>query len=149
MVTRDFKPAEVFTYTEQRLRCPDCGGGDWAVGHILDEEYSSFGPWYCSDCLQGWSGRNVDGVISLARAEKQVRQTVLLEIRPTEEPIRFRVSVPRVRFHKDQQEHEDGIRYYYEEHTCPTNWFGLVDQISVGEDTDPHGFVEVVSIEDG
>lgn len=44
------------------------------------------------------------------------------------------------------QRNEDIVeenKYFYTEHTCPTNWLG-VEVIMDGEDTDPHGIFEHV-----
>jgi hypothetical protein len=43
---------------------------------------------------------------------------------------------------------DDNIRYFYNEHTCPTNWIGDVELISDDGDVDPHGFMKVVRIVD-
>lgn len=47
---------------------------------------------------------------------------------------------------EDYVEHQ---RYYYNEHTCPTNWFRNVEEIIFQKDKDPHGVFEFVSVEPG
>lgn len=46
----------------------------------------------------------------------------------------------------DDEPHE---RYFYDEHTCPTNWIRYVVEIMIGGDSDPHGLARFVAVEDG
>jgi hypothetical protein len=47
------------------------------------------------------------------------------------------------------EEYESNERYFYNEHTCPTNWVHEIEEIEFQGDTDPHGVFEFVSVEDG
>jgi hypothetical protein len=75
-------------------------------------------------------------------------------------------TVPRIRLtlnawkyrhcQKDSlEEYAEHQRYHYNEHTCPTNYLGQVEEIAVeylnrgGWDTDPHGIFKFVSTTDG
>lgn len=48
-----------------------------------------------------------------------------------------------------KEDFESHMQYFYDEHTCPTNWTSEIEEISVGADHDPHGIFEFVSAEDG
>lgn len=39
----------------------------------------------------------------------------------------------------------ENFRYYYEEHSCPTNWFHDIVAVIEGGDADPHGFLKFVA----
>lgn len=43
-----------------------------------------------------------------------------------------------------QDDYENGQRYFYEEHSCPTNWLGDCVAVIEAGDSDPHGFLTFV-----
>lgn len=91
----------------------------------------------------------------LAEARRQLRLldgetrgepiTVLLRLPPQDRPVYFAVSSRRYEPTYDDAHH----RYFYEEHTCPTNWLRDVFAIQAGSDSDPHGLFEFVAARDG
>ena len=58
--------------------------------------------------------------------------------------MRFKVRGSRFQKRPD----EDTRRYFYEEHTCPTNWLRDVEEVSIGDNTDPHGLWKFVAVYD-
>ncbi len=78
------------------------------------------------------------------------RRRVVLTIQPTPHPIRFVLVAPRFEHHDDAavDVHHGHAAYHYEEHTCPSNWLSDIVRIEVGDDTDPHGFVELTELLD-
>ena len=48
-----------------------------------------------------------------------------------------------------QEEYESNEKYFYDEHTCPTNWTSQIAEIIFEGDHDPHGVFQFVSVEDG
>jgi hypothetical protein len=51
---------------------------------------------------------------------------------------------------KDSKEkYVEHQRYFYDEHTCPTNYLSQVEMISFEGSNDPHGVFEFVSVVDG
>ena len=42
------------------------------------------------------------------------------------------------------EEYQEHLRFFYEEHSCPTNWIGHCVAVIKNGDTDPHGFLEYV-----
>ncbi len=76
-----------------------------------------------------------------------LRRRVVLTIRPTTETIRLILVAPRYDHHgEDSPEETEHERYFYEEHTCPSNWLRDIVRVEVGEDHDPHGFVELTEV---
>lgn len=71
--------------------------------------------------------------------------TVLLRMPPQSGPVYLMLAARRYDAKYDDEHH----RYFYEEYTCPTNWFGDVCAIMVGKDSDPHGLFEYVGERDG
>jgi len=67
---------------------------------------------------------------------------VLLKVDPTDHPIYF---VVEHRVYPSIDAPGFNFQYFYEEHTCPTNWTKNIVGIIAQGDEDPHGFVEFVS----
>lgn len=132
------------------FKCP-CGEDAFRFDHLREnwkstgkKPYSGWGPWYCEHCGTGWGGEvQFDPAeVKVRKIAEKRRQWVVLEVVPTEEPIRFQVL-------SEEYDHGEGytdrnLEYFYNEHTCPTNWIRDVKKIIVGSDTDPHGFARVV-----
>ena len=76
----------------------------------------------------------------MATEGKRVR--VVLEIKPTDKPIRFVLDARS--YARPGDDVTEAATYLYEEHTCPSNWFDEIVRIEVGDDKDPHGFVQLV-----
>ena len=66
----------------------------------------------------------------------------LLALEPHDRLIYFVVA--GMRYHERPGDDVDSSRYFYEEHSCPTNWISKTVMISVDGDTDPHGFLTFV-----
>lgn len=142
--------------TRRYVTCPNGCEHEFIVEHILSERIASAGPWYCDECGQGWAvGYREDS----AHFEKWTRQHpvgdgtddgikrtqfVLLEIPPQQESIWLRVRGMRFTPKQDL----DADMYFYEEHTCPTNWLGDVEEVWLGEMPDPHGLARVAAVSD-
>ena len=67
------------------------------------------------------------------------RSFVILEIPAHSKPIRLLLDYEYT--FKDKE----GYRYFFEEHTCPTNWTKSIAEIVIGEDEDPHGFARFIT----
>jgi hypothetical protein len=143
------------------VQCPVCEQHEWRIDQCQGR--STFGPWLCKVCcnyfkftlrtadtyeveqIDGPEGRNTPVTVTL------VSQTV--------PPITVKLNTWKWgHSQKDTpEEYREHQRYFYNEHTCPTNWLCEVEEISVPEtvcgrlrtDRDPHGLFEFVSVEDG
>lgn len=128
-------------YTKRFLRCPNGCDCEWSVEHLFGH-HESAGPWACDECGEAWRLAIKGEAIEMTRAPKHdygPRVVVVLEIPPQTEPIRFKLTKRRAAEFTDENE-----RFLYEEHTCPTNWLGDVDEMYIGEDPDPHHIIRFV-----
>lgn len=125
------------------LTCPECGQGRTRIDHLTPGQ--PFGPWYCDEC--GWAYRGVqrDGYAEIERrVSRKVATTVYLRL---EEPVTLVVDGMRVPEPEDEPG-ADHDRYYYEEHTCPSNAFRCVRKVIADDgDEDPHGILTYLRTE--
>lgn len=129
--------------------CLGCTKGSFRVDHLKQDQPVW---WSCDECGSEISIvriNHTDVAVNLT-GKKKTPITVTLRSQ-TEPPIEVKVNTWKyVHSQNDTPEDfESHERFFYEEHTCPTNWFPEVEQISVGEDHDPHGLFEFISVEDG
>jgi hypothetical protein len=143
------QPAKTVKYVH--VLCPHCPDNQKGkrVDHI--KPGGTAGPWYCDDCGHGYRVEVLhDGTVLIDPiAERLIHRHVLLQILPQKEPI-F-VLVKGMRFSTqdggpDAQAQHDA--FHYEENSCPTNHLRSVQQLMVGDETDPHGILRVVSAKD-
>lgn len=127
--------------------CPHCGKVDGRLDHLLAAAATKpygFGPWECYGCKQYYAGMlsNIDGTPSVAttKSDKPKSEEVydLLVLSPQDKPVYLIVST------EDYGRKERDQSFYYNEHTCPTNWIKDVVGIVIGNDPDPHGLFEFV-----
>lgn len=142
---------ETVQETKTYILCDECGGRVDSVDHLKDSR-SEFWDWYCDCC--GRANRIVregDGYISKCKPERRIPLVVILGRG------NMYLAVKGMHFIKDGEEVDlqeitREKEYYYEEHTCPTNYIGGdVEVVSVLEDsksldTDPHGCFEVIKV---
>ncbi len=154
--------------------CPHCGNGEgFACEHILNGEYRHFGPWYCGKCGKSIYGQwTPDGIVIEKRDEVKIDTADLLMLRPHDRPVYFIVKGMRfeggrtagdrlmaaaasLRGERDvsavsiasADEEYEHKKFYYESHSCPTNWFEPTTVYFDG-DADPHGLIEFVATRD-
>jgi hypothetical protein len=144
--------AEIRSVTTRTLICPACGEAQWSWGHL--PAGASWGPWYCNGCNASFRGQATDdgGTTiepSSGPTETRVPIWVLLRARTWDgEPIYLIIHGHR---YVDEAAASASSAYFYNEHTCPTNYLGVEAVIAHGDD-DPHGvfeFVAYVDIPDG
>lgn len=119
--------------------CPHCGEEDGRVDHLFDRPPASFGPWYCETCRRGYVGRVfAPNDVEVEPHPGFIEDTLdLLVIQPQDRPVYFVVKGIAMNGERD------GKKYFYEEHSCPTNYVRCEAIISEG-DSDPHGLFEYV-----
>lgn len=139
----------LITETKQYVACPECGEN---TGSTFDAEHHSrgFGPWWCDECGAGYMGRpdGARGIKLELTGERHIDTTVLLEIPPQSRSIYLATKGMRF-MGLGEEDDEGGQHYFYEEHTCPTNWLRDVFRISINGDSDPHGLAKYVDRVDG
>lgn len=140
-------------YRHELAICPWCEGES---GHRVDHLYgdrmpTTAGPWYCNECRQSFRVKvNAPGDVELAKEigrDAFTPSVALLKFDGKDGSVFFVMKHDRYRSNgsvetdADNQEHQ---RYFFEEHSCPTNWLRECIAVIEAGDTDPHGFLDFV-----
>lgn len=129
--------------TKTYLCCAKCGGDVGTIDHLAEYKNLNTG-WSCDACGVKNEFVVTGGVIVsqtvAAEPEYTYKTLALLQVRGNEPPVRFLVE--GIYSTKDTAgkltlEDLNNKRYYYNEHTCPTNWLG-VEKVELQGDLDPH-----------
>lgn len=155
------KPARINTVRIDYLVCPSCGHDKGFIcTHLREEAISKktsrrFGPWYCDQCGNSINGMvQVDGsVLTEPRTSTKEDRAVLLVL-PVSEDENLYLVVKGMSFIDEKkpetvEEARGHKRYFYEEHTCPTNYFHntlvVISDTKRGACDDPHGVFDYVA----
>lgn len=149
--------AKDYTYSEEKepvqtqqktvFLCPSCKR-EVSLSHLLNRE--NLLPedmyWTCDECGNSFKMTRGEGTLLAQKAippspEPEYKKLVLLEIPPREHSLFFVVEATQYR---TEEECGSGDEYFYNEHTCPTNWIRHVRDIIDTSDlsTDPHGVAQ-------
>lgn len=135
------------TYTQTYLHCPHCGENGHRVDHL--PRPASFGPWYCDSCGGSFRGRVLaDESIDVELLDDMKVETLdLLCLPPQEKPVYF--VIRGMGFRKlGELTALSNKGFFYESHSCPTNWLRDIERLVIEDDDDPHGLLlHVRSIE--
>jgi hypothetical protein len=116
-------------YTKRYFKCP-CGdnGEEFSIEHLYGESRGA-GPWYCRTCGVGWKIKIIDGndVELIDSGYKSNKCLDIMKLDPKKmkgKPLYLLVDGSTLK--------EEGVidkpvvlsskDYFYNEHTCPTNW---------------------------
>lgn len=122
--------------------CPQCKEQfAFSIEHLLAEN-TTFGPWYCDYCGQGVRGTVKDGTVDIEEHGKKLDTLVLLKCNT--DPKLFIVAKGMRFGERSEEDHRGGARYFYEEGTCPSNYFEATVAVMHDGDTDPHGLFNYV-----
>lgn len=154
-------PTPIRTACIDYIVCSSCGDATgFNVTHLRKEALvaqtpRTFGPWFCDKCGRAIYGKvEADGTVLTEpwTSTKENRAVLLkLEISPTENLYLVTKGMSFIDEKKSEtvEEARGHKRYFYEEHTCPLNYFrGLLVVI---HDTkreacdDPHGLFDYVA----
>lgn len=72
------------------------------------------------------------------------QRLVLLKLETSDRRIFFVLKQPRYDHHGTPEYGPEQDRYFYEEHSCPTNWFYDIAAVIEDGNADPHGFLKFV-----
>lgn len=144
-------------FTKRFVKCLNCGTHEFSIEHLFepplvapDGTTRKAGPWYCDDCGAGWylecSQTNL--VAMTPSRDRVIRRRVRLEIPPQTETIVIFTEGSRWENAMTGESVGGNDEYFYEEHTCPSNYFRGTIAVHLGEDSDPHGLAKYVSSED-
>jgi hypothetical protein len=127
--------------TQLYILCPFCEKDTNRIDHL--DIGRSFGPWYCDTCDHCYRGVRTETGATLEKLDKTRKVVpVLLQY----------IHDPRLRLIVDASEYSEFTdsdhAYFYNEHTCPTNFLSRVRMVIAGDDhgddKDPHGVFEFV-----
>jgi hypothetical protein len=123
-------------------------------GAMEQNERQYAGPWYCKECGRGirWevsvpdiTGGQVE-VVGIITEESKIEQLVLLKLNKDCQDLHL--VVRGMRF-PPRDKNIEAERYYYEQHTCPTNYLTQAEVVILDkEDADPHGIFEYIAATD-
>lgn len=140
------KLVTAYTKPELYVNCPVCGEGETRVDHCKNGFSSA---WYCDDCGVRYEINRIGDQFRLQPLkERKLKTLVTLE---SEGPVRLLVEGMEFTNADGSRDldSEHHSSYFYDEHTCPTNFMGNVVRIidPIDGDTDPHGIFAFVSVE--
>jgi hypothetical protein len=124
--------------------CPTCGQDAGVVDHLLGSHTHT--TWYCDACGRAYSLQfHPDGQVGItAMRDAKIETTDVLVLPPQAQPVYFVVRGMRFSHNPDP----DGAKqFFYEEHSCPTNWLHP-EMVYCDGDADPHGLLKFVSSTD-
>lgn len=138
-----------FAIDAKYITCPACQSKHFRVDHLPSGIRTR---WTCDrdECgaefrVEVLSDGNIETTVTGSRWAP-----CLVTLR-CEQPITIVVSHRQHDWAKDRKENPDdadsNTRYYYEEHTCPTNFLGVEEVITDDGDHDPHGIFKFVKME--
>jgi hypothetical protein len=132
--------------------CPWCNEEtDSTVSHLYaDPMPTRAGPWYCDNCGNAYdilvkAPGDVEITKTTVREGRKIETLNLLKLEASNRTVYF--VVKGMRFDKAGDTPEDiqgHAEYFYESHSCPTNWLKNCAAIIDDGDADPHGFLEFV-----
>lgn len=125
--------------------CPHCGEGEFAVDHLWEPGSigRERGPWYCDECGRGALLKAIaPGIVDVSKSDASMPRTLnLLSIPPRDHPVYLVVHGVRS---SDDPGNDGGTAYFYNEHTCPTNWTDQIEAVIEDGDPDPHGVAQFI-----
>jgi hypothetical protein len=135
--------------TRLYIPCPSCTDGVWRADQISIGFKTN---WSCDQCQENVSVERISETDfrTTPTGRKNTPVTVTLQS-ITEPKITLKLNTWKYAHSQNEtlEDYESHERYFYNEHTCPTNWTrGIVEIIFEG-DHDPHGVFEFVSVVDG
>ena len=118
------------TWTEAQLAARPEGGTIVQAADVLSE-----GAWAQFHAMRAELDKR-------PRPEPEPHSYALLKLEGAAKPLFF---VMEERYgSRDEDEYESHRKYFYEEHSCPTNWLRNCLAVIEEGDTDPHGFLTYV-----
>jgi len=138
-------------YSHDFVVCPWCNEkSGHRVDHLYDSPGTRWGPWYCNECGGSFSGSVTgprDVTVRKEREDKTfLRSMALLKLDGKDGPVYFVIDHRRYceGAGETDEEMRSHQRYFFEEHSCPTNWLRDCAAVIQDGDCDPHGFLDFV-----
>jgi hypothetical protein len=152
-----FSPARIETVTVNQICCRNCGASMGTIDHLIDRLDKkpapiTAGPWSCKGCGSSWMIEVYSETDVRSRSYRPEEIDVpcfdLLVLPPQNKPVYFvaRSSDYNRKIDGSTKPYQ-GKAYFYDEHTCPTNWLRC-EHIVFDGNHDPHGLFEYVGSAD-
>jgi hypothetical protein len=148
---------QVVAVTKRHVVCPSCGKPAGTIDHMIEDAIRRGTPswicgWYCDRCGEEYKGHVfADGTANVEKTGKQKVETrALLKLEPLKGDVFIEVegmTFLGVGETIDGKDLVEDSRYYYEEHTCPTNYLRVVQELwEGGGGHDPHGLFKLIDV---
>lgn len=145
--------------TTRSFVCPHCNNHKFNYEHLCQQEVAGEWRWFCNNCGSEISfslNEQLELEVTNIKVAKHPKALVLLRLEPNDgdslkKPLYLIISTLNYRHTEDLAEYADQQAYYYNEHTCPSNFLGG-NTVIYGNDDDPHGifqFVEAIWMPEG
>lgn len=156
---------KAITKTNLQFQCPRCEKHYFSYQHLVDQKQTERRKryeWTCGNCVAtvefsvDWDDLSVNIINAKKPPEGKAKALVLLRLLPVKgtvlkELIHIVVEKKNYSHEEDLKKFSDIAAYWYNDHTCPANYLGVVSVIEGGDD-DPHGifqFVEAIWMPEG
>lgn len=150
--------------TKVFCKCPLCEKHDFRIDHLFNDaakRSEGYYPvyWSCDKCrakfdIRVFADRHVEFSQTGTEENPFLPAVILLKSNTGDDQDRPIYAVVRAGTHKDAIDKEKAERfsshldYYYNEGTCPTNWWRNTVCLIQDQDEDPHGCFEFVGVLD-
>ena len=131
---------------KEHVACPRCDELH-VTDHLKPSEMEY--KWYCNGCHYRFKFKLYEGFADIETMEDRSIQTLVTLVLPTNKgTLKLEVDGIYVCENgenpsaKDIEEHH---RYFYSEHTCPSNCLRSVEEVFLDGEPDPHGLFEYIS----
>jgi len=131
------------------IPCPSCVEGGWRADHLTIGFSTT---WSCQECHNEANIKRVSESDFEVTPNGRKETPVVVTLQSITEPkITLKLNAWKYAHSQgdSQEDYESNQRYFYDEHTCPTNWTREIVEIIFEGDHDPHGVFEFVSVVDG
>lgn len=130
--------------------CPSCIEGSTRADQLPINQSAN---WTCNDCRKSFYIKRLSETDfeTYSIAGKKDTPVVITLESVTEPKITLKLNTWKYSYSQNdtKEEYDHHSRYFYDEHTCPTNWVHEIIEIIFEGDHDPHGVFRFVSAEDG
>jgi hypothetical protein len=131
------------------ISCPSCRDGSWRADQL---NVGFVTTWSCQECGNEATIRRISESDFEVTPNGMKDTPVVVTLQSITEPkITVRLNTRKWSHSRNDtpEEYAEHQRFFYNMHTCPTNWIKQVEEITFENDRDPHGVFEFVSVEDG
>lgn len=135
-----------FAKPDLYVRCPNCLKGEHRIDHLLGEPGRKAGPWHCDECGVAFNIEVISAsVVKTAATTKKIFKTEAHLVLEDPSLLPLTIIVRGIVFGEVGQDIATLIEqrdqsYFYEEHSCATNFLRDVEKVITADgDDDRHG----------